>query len=101
MRFDAATLQQTAVRDLLPSPPEVPKDAEASDELIKAMTANRAQRLATALLIPQGNDLGVVVGNGYFLLDGATLEVKAQQAPGDASAGAANTIQQHRPQLPG
>ncbi len=84
-RFDAATLAQTALCDLLPPVPDIPKDGEIPDKLIAAVGANRTLRMATPLAIPQGNDLSVLAGNYNALLDSITLKVKAQQTPGDAS----------------
>ncbi len=81
-RFDAATLAPQAVRDLLPPAPDILKSGEITDEVIKAVNDNWNLRMALPLAFPQGNDLGVVSGNGYALLDGVTLDVKAQQQPG-------------------
>lgn len=84
VRVDAVSHQQTAWRDLLPLAPYVSNDAAATEASRKALATNRALRLATPVLIPLGHDLGVVAGNSYFLLDGATLKEKAHHSPGEA-----------------
>jgi len=77
VRFDGASLDQKGTNDLLPPLPDLPKDGDASPELLKAIIQNRALRSMTPLVIPQGNDLAVMLaGSGYFHLDGTTLETK-------------------------
>jgi len=79
VRFDAETLTQKAVRDLLPPAPEIPKAGAISDELFTAVSTSRGKRIATPQLVQVGNDLAVLTGGGFFLVDGSTLEVKAKQ----------------------
>ena len=77
-RFDADTLAQTQVHDLLPDAAKIPGAEQIPDQVRAAMSSERTMRSATPLVFPLGNELAVFIpGAGYIRLDSATLEEKA------------------------
>jgi len=79
-RFDAVTLEQKAMRDLLPAP-ELAEHELTAEEQSKAPQADFQQRSQPLSILPQGQELiALSQGAGFFRLNADTLETKAQAA---------------------
>lgn len=80
-RYDAGTLEQQAVRELVPAVPVIPVDTAVTMEQLQNINANITLRTGSVGIWPQGQDVIVLSQSaGFFRLNAATLEMGAQAA---------------------